>query len=346
MTSNLNLNEELAKIKPLDVHAMEEADALQKNFIKPLGSLGELENISIRIAGITGNAKNKINKKIICLFGSDHGIYDEGVSSAPQYYTGGMMKIYADKKNAGINILARQAGAELRLYDLGVRDLGCTENIITKKFLSQGSCNFLKERAMSYELAEKVIAYGISIVNDAKKEGVDLIGTGEVGMGNTTPAAACIMAALNINDSKLIGRGAGLSDMDFEKKKRVIIQALAMHKINLKDPLNIISCVGGLDIAAMTGVFIGCAIYRIPVVIDGVISIAAALLAYQLEPEIRNFMFASHESMEPAYKEAAKFIGIEAPLKLSMRLGEGTGCAIFMQIIDDAIAIINGMTTL
>lgn len=341
----MTLNDALKQITPLNTEAMNEAQELQNRFIKPSGSLGELERISIRIAGITGQPKNTLTKKIICLFGSDHGIYDEGVCSSPQEFTRKLMEVYATQQNAGINILSRQAGTELHLYDLGVKGLIEHENIITKKFMPNGTNNFLHERAMPLELAEEVIMYGINIVREAKTEGVSVIGTGEVGMSNTTPACACIMAALNTRDSSLIGRGAGLNDDMYAHKKNVILEALNFHSSNLTDPMNIISCVGGLDIAAMTGIFIGGAIYRVPVIIDGVISIAAALLAYRLEPLTREYMFASHESLEPAYNVASKFLSLTPPLKLNMRLGEGTGCAVFMHVIDDALAVINEMGT-
>ena len=335
----------LRQIKPLDSDVMGQARKLQESFVKPIGSLGELEEISIRFAGITGKVKNIAQRKIICLFGADNGIYEEGVCSSPQDFTGKLMKVYATNQNAGINILTRQAGAELRLYDLGIKNFVPHENVITHKFLPEGTNNFLHERAMSYELAEKVIEFGINIVHEAKINGVDVIGTGEVGMANTTTACACIMASLRTRNENLVGRGAGLNDQSFARKKRVVLRALDFHKDSLTDPVNILSCVGGLDIAAMTGVFIGGAVYRVPVVVDGVISIAAALLAYQLEPLTREYMFASHESQEPAYKYAAEIMNLTPALKLSMRLGEGTGCAIFMQIIDNALAIINNMGT-
>ena len=338
-----NLYETLKLIKPLNVEAIKEAEELQKNFIKPLGSLGELEKIAIKLAGITGRSKNKINKKIIFLFGSDHGIYEEGVCSSPQDFTAKLMRIYAKNKNAAINILSREANSELKIYDLGVKNLEPDKNIITKKFMENGTKNFLHGRAMDYEIAKNVIEFGISIVKNAKDNGIDLIGTGEVGMSNTTPACACIMAATNSRDKNLIGRGAGLNDEQLETKKNVILKALEIHEKNFTDPVNIISCVGGLDIAAMTGIFIGGAAYKIPVIIDGVISISAALMAYLLEPVVSEYFFASHKSLEPAYDFAANFMGLTAPLRLSMRLGEGTGCAILMQIIDDALAIMNNM---
>ena len=339
----MTLYETLRAITPLDSYAMMEAKNLLNGKVKPLGSLGLLEATAIRLAGITGRPRNTLTHKVICLFGSDHGVYSEGVCSSPQDFTRGLMHVYADSQDGGINVLARQAGAELRIYDLGVKDLGPHPNVITRKFMNDGTNSFLYGRAMSPELAESVIMFGIGLVKELKANGVDVIGTGEVGMGNTTPACACIMAATGSRDASLVGRGAGLDDEAYSHKQRVILDSLALHAESLTDPVNILSCVGGLDIAAMTGLFLGGAAYRVPVIIDGVISIAAALLAYQLEPLSQEYMFASHESPEPAFTHAAELMGIHPPLRLGMRLGEGTGCAVFMQIIDDALAIINDM---
>ena len=333
----------ISQIAPLNSQAMREAQEIQATLIKPAGSLGELESLTVQIAGITGNPRNAIPRKVICLFGSDHGIYDEGVCSSPQDFTRKLMEVYAGSQNGGINVLARQAGAELRVYDLGVKGLGEHENIITRKFLPDGTANFLHGRAMSPETVRAVISFGIDLVCDMKSEGIGLIGTGEVGMANTSPACACIMAGLKSRDASLVGRGAGLSDEAFSRKKNVILSALEFHSPNLTDSVNILSCVGGLDIAAMTGIFLGGAVYRVPVLADGVISIAGALMAYMIEPMCRDYIIASHESAEPSYVRAAEAMNLSAPLKLGMRLGEGTGCAIMMQIIDDALAIINTM---
>ena len=332
-------------ITPPNSQAMNAARELQLSLIKPAGSLGELECITVQLAGITGTIPSTVSKKAICLFGSDHGIYEEGVCSSPQDFTRRLMEVYAVSQTGAINILARQAGAELRVYDLGVKGLGQHTNIITRKFLADGTADFLHGRAMSPETVREVIAFGIDIVRDMKREGFGLIGTGEVGMGNTSPACACIMAGLGTRDDSLVGRGAGLDDEALYDKKKVILEALNFHAGNLTDPVNILSCVGGLDIAAMTGVFLGGAVYHVPVLVDGVISVAGAMMAYMIEPLTREYMIASHESAEPAYVHAAEHIGLTPCLKLGMRLGEGTGCAIMMRVIDDAIAIINGMAT-
>ena len=332
-------------ITPLDAQAMNSARDIQASLIKPAGSLGELERITIQLAGITGQPVPAVSRKAICLFGSDHGIYDEGVCSSPQDFTRRLMEVYAGSQRGAINVLARQAGAELRVYDLGVKNLEPRPGIITRKFLADGTANFLHGRAMTPETVRDVIAFGIDLVRDTKREGFGMIGTGEVGMGNTSPACACIMAGLGTRDDSLVGRGAGLDDEALYNKKKVILDALNFHAENLTDPVNILSCVGGLDIAAMTGVFLGGAVYHVPVLVDGVISVAGALMAYMIEPLTREYMIASHESAEPAYVHAAEHIGLTPCLKLGMRLGEGTGCAIMMHVIDDALAIISGMAT-
>ena len=341
----MNLEQSLHNITALNAQAMNDARELHSRFIKPLGSLGELEHIAVKLAGITGHVHNNITHSAVYLFASDNGIYDEGVCSSPQDFTRKLMLAYSDKRNAGINILSRQSNSELRLYNLGVKNLDSHEGIITHKFMSDGTKNFLHERAMSHETALEAIEYGIDLVREAKNNHVDLIATGEAGMANTTTAAACIMAALNTRDISLIGRGAGLDDEAYSRKIRVITQALRLHEKNFTDPVNILSCVGGLDIAAITGVFIGGAVYHVPVIIDGVISIAGALLAYQLNNLTREYMFASHESCEPAYNYAAGFMNLKPVLNLSMRLGEGTGAAIFIHIIRDSLTIINEMGT-
>lgn len=332
-------------IKPLDSQAVSEARKRQNELLKPVGSLGELEEISIQIAGITGRVKNSMRKKIHFLFASDHGIFDEGVSASPQYFTGALMKTYAASGGA-INALCKNSGVELKIFDLGVKNSGKISGVNSEhKFMPDGTKNFLHERSMTLATVQEVINFGINLVREHKNQNFDIIGMGEVGMGNTAPAAACIMAALGLCDENLVGRGGGLTDEAFERKKKVIISALNFHKPDKNNALEILSCVGGLDIAAMTGVFLGAALYRVPVIIDGVISISAALLAYRIEPLARDFMIPSHKSLEPAYDVAAKELKLKPFLNLNMRLGEGTGCPIAMQIIDDALAVMNEMRT-
>ena len=333
----------LKHIKPINYESIKQAQELQNSFIKPQGSLGVLEDISIKIAGITGKPRNALDKKVIFLFGSDHGVYDEGVCSSPQNFTARLMKVYANQKFGGINILAEQAGAELKLFDLGIKyfsDMGVN---INGKFLRKGSSNFLFRRAMKVSMVKNYINFGIDLVNEAKSDKINLIGVGEVGMANTTPATACIIALTQKFEAEMVGYGAGLDKQGYLRKTYTIFKGLLRHKKFTKEPLNIISCVGGPEIATMVGVFLGCAYFKIPVLVDGITSIAAALAAYKILPEVRDYLFLSNFSPEPSFKAAAEALNLEAPLNLKMRLGEGTGCAVMMKIIDDALAIINKM---
>jgi nicotinate-nucleotide--dimethylbenzimidazole phosphoribosyltransferase len=332
-------------IKPLDQDAMKAALEYQDSLVKPAGSLGRLEEISIQMAGITGKIKNKLEKKIHFVLGADNGIYDEGVAAAPQQFTNLLMGFYARGVKCGINVLCNRAGVDLKIVDMGVKGELTHPNIISNK-LMDGTGNFYRELAMPVEITEKAIEAGIGFARYAYENHYSIIGTGEVGMANTTTAAACIIAALGVEDAGgYIGRGAGLTDEAFEHKKEVILASLAKHKPDSNDVIDILSKVGGLDIAGLCGLFIGAAYYRIPIIIDGVISIAAALLAYKLNPLAREFMIPSHISEEPAYKAAAEHLKLEPLLNLKMRLGEGTGCPIAMQIVEDALEIINTMNT-
>jgi nicotinate-nucleotide--dimethylbenzimidazole phosphoribosyltransferase len=337
-----------ADIDPLDDQCMEEAAGYQNRLLKPAGSLGQLEALAIQIAGITRQLHNRADRKIHFLFGSDHGVYEEGVSASPQNFTRVLMELYAKDGGCGITVLCNHVGVDLKLIDMGVRDLA-PHPAIDRRFclMPEGTDNFARGvPAMPREIAEQAIEAGIQLTREASAAGYKIVGTGEVGMGNTTPAAACIMAALGIDDPDLaVGRGGGLTDEAFETKKRVILRALREHKPDPTDPLDILSKVGGLDVAGMMGVFLGAARYRLPVVIDGVISIAAALLAILAAPLSKGFMIPSHLSQEPGYGLAMRHLGLAPLLNLGMRLGEGSGCPIAMQVVDDALAVMNSMNT-
>jgi nicotinate-nucleotide--dimethylbenzimidazole phosphoribosyltransferase len=339
------MQEFISGIKPLNAAAMRQASQYQDTLVKPAGSLGRLEEISIQIAGITGIVKTKLDKKIHFVLGADNGIYDEGVAAAPQEFTNLLMGFYARNVKCGINVLCNRAGVDLKLVDMGIKGALNFPNIISHK-LMDGTGNFFVDKAMTRETAQKAIEIGIGLARYAHENGYSIIGTGEVGMANTATAAACIIAALGVDDAgQYIGRGAGLTDEAYEHKKEVIVSALARLKPEKNDVIDILSKVGGLDIAGLCGLFIGAAFYRIPIVVDGVISIAAALLAYRLNPLAKEFMIPSHISEEPAYKAASEHMELEPILNLKMRLGEGTGCPFAMQIVDDALAIINDMNT-
>ena len=334
-------------IRPLDKNVMRDALGHQDRLLKPAGSLGRLEALAVQVAGITGRLHNEIDKKAHFLFASDHGIYDEGVSGSPQNFTRTLLDLYAENAGCGINVLCNHVGVDLKLVDMGVKE-SQPHPAVDRRFylMPQGTNNFAIEPAMPPEIALKAIQAGIELAGEAKRDGYKILGTGEVGMANTTPAAACIMASLDIGDPGVaVGRGGGLTDDAFEKKQQVIVRALKTHTPNPSDPLDVLSKVGGLDIAGMTGVFLGAAYHRLPVVIDGVISVAAALLAFKAAPLAKEFMIPSHLSQEPGYGIAVRHMGLTPLLNLGMRLGEGSGCPIAMQVMEDALALMNVMNT-
>ncbi|MDR2529026.1 MAG: nicotinate-nucleotide--dimethylbenzimidazole phosphoribosyltransferase [Synergistaceae bacterium] len=348
MNDTLDLIARVKKeIGPLDVKATREAMSYQDRLLKPAGSLGRLEAIAAQFAGITGQLRNSAERKVHFLFGSDHGVYAAGVSASPQEFTRRLMEFYARGEGCGINVLCGHVGVELRLVDMGVKDLKPHPSIDSRfRLMPEGAWNFAHGPAMTRKTAREAVEAGIKLAGEAKRDGFQIVGTGEVGMGNTTPAAACIMAALEIQDpAQAVGRGGGLTDEAFENKKRVITEALRAREPDPLDALDILSKVGGLDIGGMMGVFLGAARHRLPVVVDGVISAAAALLAALIAPDAKGYMIPSHISQEPGYALAARRLGITPYLNLGMRLGEGTGCPIMMQVVDDALALMNSMNT-
>lgn len=341
----INLSEISKGISPLNKEAMELAAARQNSLVKPMGSLGRLEDISIQLSGITGELRQDIDKKILFLFAADNGVYEQGIAASPQNLTNLLLSFYGADMGCAINIICRHNNVELKLIDIGVIGELDYTNIINERLMS-GTKNFYNEPAMSPEIVLNAVEIGIKYAKYASDNGYKLIGNGEVGMGNTTTAAACIMAALGINDSEIaVGRGAGLTDEAFENKKRVVEHGLLLHKPKRDDIIDILSKVGGLDIASLVGLYIGAAYYKIPIIIDGVISISAALLAFTFNPLTKDYMIPSHISKEPAYALASDKMGLNPMLNLGMRLGEGTGCPLAMGIIENAVAIMNTMNT-
>lgn len=341
--------EELQKIieniKGADEHALKQAVERQNNLLKPKGSLGALEDISIKLAGITGKMNNEADKRILFLFGADNGVYDEGVAATPQYFTKILINSYADNVGTGINVITKSCNTDLKFIDMGIKGGINHKNIDNRNLMINGTNNFAVDKAIPYDIVIKAIKIGIEYAKYAKDKGYNVIGNGEIGMANTTTAAACIMALVKSSNKKLVGRGAGLTDNQLEKKREVIRKAITKYNLFHAEPFEILSCVGGLDIAAMTGLYLGAAYYRLPIVIDGLISISAALMAYNIKNEVKDFMFTSHHSEEPAYLRAVNALGLEPMLNLHMRLGEGSGCPIAMQIIENACHIMNNMQT-
>jgi len=339
------MNSEIKKlinsIEPLDKNALQAAKDRQAKLAKPPGSLGQLEDISVQIAGITGRVKNRIEKCRVIVLCADNGIIEEGVSSAPRSVTMAQA-VNMTRHLTGMSALASYFGNDIVVADLGIADEYDCPQIQNCK-LMPGTRNFLKEDAMDRETAEKAILIGASLAAKAAEDDFDAVGVGEMGIGNTSTSSAVLSVLTGLSIEEVTGRGGGLTDSAFAHKKEVLEKAIALRCPDKEDVIDVLSKVGGLDIAAMCGVFLGAAANRIPVVIDGFISVVAALCAERLCPAAKEYMFPSHESYEPGYTAAIKELGLKPWLALGMRLGEGSGCPIAFQVMKAACAAMNGM---
>jgi nicotinate-nucleotide--dimethylbenzimidazole phosphoribosyltransferase len=337
------LKETISSITAADRDAVKKAWRYIDNLTKPLGSLGKLEEIGARFAGITGQVFNKVNRKTIIVMCSDNGICEEGVSSADQIITQVMTEGIPEMKT-GVGVLASFANADVTVVDIGVKGDIINPKVISRK-VNNGTANICKGHAMTREEAVKAIEIGIEITDNLCIEGYDLLGTGEMGIGNTSTSVAVIAALLDVDVEELVGRGAGLTNEQFEKKKNVLKKALEINKPDKEDVIDVISKVGGFDIAGMCGCFLSAARNKKPILIDGVISCAAALCAYILKPETKDYMFTSHKSEEKAVNYVFEHIGLQPVLDLNMRLGEGSGCPLAFNVIEAALYMVNNMAT-
>lgn len=319
------------------------AKKILDNLAKPLGSLGQLEDIAIKLSGITGDISNPMKNRQLIVMSSDNGVVEEGVSCCPQNITV-IQTINMIRGLTGVGVLAKHAGAKLKVVDIGINADVDYPGLYDRK-IRKSTWNISKGPAMTREEAIKSIEIGIRMVEEAVKEGVQILGTGEMGIGNTSTSSAIIMALSGYSADAVVGKGAGLTEEAFENKKRVISQALMVNKPDKNDPVDVLSKVGGFDIGGMAGCFIGAAYYRIPILIDGLISAAAALLAYKFNPLVVDYMFPSHCSAEPGYKIIMEELKLQPMLNLDMRLGEGSGCAVSFNILDAANEIITNMAT-
>ena len=339
----------------LDEAAVKEAKARQEVLAKPTGALGTLEDISIQLAGITGKTKNSMTKQAIVIMSADNGVVEEGVASAPQSVTLSQT-INFTRHLTGVSSMAKYFDIDLLVVDTGVKmaipsslytdemtEEGRLTSKITNRRIADGTRNLAKEPAMTEDEALRAVMIGIEAAKAIKDCDYDIFGVGEMGIGNTT-TSACVLAALcGKAGEEVVGRGGGLNDEGFAKKIRIVDDAI--RGLDPSDVLGILARVGGFDICAMTGAFLGAAYYRIPVVIDGYISAVAALCAYRLAPKAVNFMFGSHLSKEKGSVIAMDALGINPYFNLGMRLGEGSGCPISFKIIETACAAMNGMAT-
>lgn len=333
----------LRQIAPLDTACMDRARERQEMLAKPPGSLGKLERYAVRLAGIRGAICPRVEKCRVLVFAADNGVVAEGVSSAPSSVTLSQV-VNMTRHVTGMSALAHYFGDEVVIADVGIDTDAPIPNVRNEK-IRRSTGNIAKEPAMTRAQALAAVDVGIRLAQEAARDGVDAVGVGEMGIGNTTTSAAVLAALTGRAPETLAGRGGGLTDAAFARKKRVLAQALALHRPQADDPIGVLAAVGGLDLAAMTGAFLGCAAQRVPAVVDGFISVVAALCAVRLCPQARDYLFLSHASYELGYRVAAQALDMEPCLLLDMRLGEGSGCPIFFQILKAACAAANGMAT-
>ena len=336
-------NETISGIGRLDNAIMAKVQKRLDNLTKPQGSLGRLEELAKHISGITGKESPTLKHKIIFTLAADHGVTEEGVSAYPKEVTPQMVYNFL-RGGAGINVLAKQVGARVIIVDIGVAEKLSTSGHKDCK-INLGTRNFTKGPAMSREEAIKSIETGIRLVEDEKLKGIDIIGTGDMGIGNTTPSSAITAVFTDCKVEDVTGYGTGINESGWAKKVESIKKGIAVNKPDASDPIDVLAKVGGYEIGGIAGVILGAARHRIPVVIDGFISGAGALIATKLASQAKDFIIASHCSQERGHKYALYHMDLKPLLDLNLRLGEGTGAALAMSLCESAVRILNEMAT-
>ena len=341
----MKLTEIIKQIRPLDQVSMQAARERQNQLTKPAGSLGRLEELSIQLAGIQRRAMPGIKDKAVIVMAGDHGVTAEGVSAYPQEVTPQMVLNFLGG-GAAINVLARHAGARVVVVDMGVaNDIPSADANLIRRRVGPGTMNLAQGPAMKREQAEESIQSGIEVALAEISKGADILGTGDMGIGNTTPSAAIACALMNVAAEKIAGRGTGVDDDGLKRKISVIEKALAVNKPNPKDGLDVLSKVGGFEIGGLAGVMIGAASKHVPVMVDGFISTAAAMIAVTLAPECRQYLIAAHRSKENGHALMLEWLGIKPLLDFDLRLGEGTGAALGISMAEAACKVLSEMAT-
>ena len=330
-------------IYPLEKKYMQQAQARLDRLIKPTGSLGKMESICAQLAGIYGKKYFDTSKKIIISFAGDHGVYEEGVAPDPQNITILQFQNFPKRIN-GVGTISKFVGADVLAVDVGINCDEKIEGVLDYK-IRKGTSNMAKGPAMTRKEAEKCISIGIEMAEKCIQEDYTVIGIGEMGIANTTPSTAIISVFADCDPKEITGMGAGLKKELIMHKADVIRKSIELNKPNPKDAIDVLSKVGGFEIGAMAGVIIGCAANRIPVVLDGFISYAAALLAYHINPKTKEYMIASQLSAEPGAKKALDMMELKPFLDMDMRLGEGSGAALAFNIIEASNYVYKNMAT-
>ena len=338
------LSNTIEMIKPLDEGAMAEARARQDRLTKPQGSLGRLEELSIQLAGIQGKPIPQIRHKAIITMAGDHGVVAEKIGNWPQEVTAQMVYNFL-LGGAGINVIARHVGARIIVVDMGVAgELEANPQLLSRK-VAPGTQNMSLGPAMTREEAIKAVETGIEIVATEVAKGLDMVGTGDMGIGNTTASSAICAVMTGRPVAEVTGRGTGITDEQLTHKVEVINRALAVNRPDLTQSLDVLAKVGGFEIGGLVGVMLAAAAHRIPVVIDGFISGAAALIAVAMSPGLKDFLIAAHLSAEAGHRLLLKHLGLKPLLDLGMRLGEGTGAALGIFLSETATRVLAEMST-
>ncbi len=334
----------LPPIPPLDHQAESLAWQRQATLTKPPGSLGRLEELSIQLAAITGQPRPSLTRKAVIVMAGDHSVTAEGVSAYAAEVTSQMVLNFL-RGGAAINVLARQAGARVVVVDVGVAfDFEPQPGLASRK-VARGTRNMDRGPAMTRAEAEQAIAVGLQVVEAEIASGLDLVATGDMGIGNTTPSAAITAVLSGFPVALVTGRGTGVDDAGLARKVSVIERAIALNRPDPRDPLDVLTKVGGLEIAGLVGVILGGAAQRLPVVIDGFISGAAALVAAGLAPQVKPYLIAAHQSVEIGHRIVLEHLGLRPLLDLGLRLGEGTGAALAFHLVEASTRILNEMAT-
>ncbi len=337
------LHEVLKNIHPVDTSRTALIQARLDNLTKPQGSLGRLEELARRYCLITGKDKPQIRNKMIFTFAGDHGVAEEGVSAFPRDVTAQMVYNFI-RGGAGVNVLAKHCGVRVVVVDMGVdHDFEPMEGLEIRK-IGRGTKNMTTGPAMTREEAERAVLAGVELV-EKYHDGLDILGTGDMGIGNTTPSSAIVSVVTGTDPEKVTGRGTGIDDKSLKHKVAVIKKAIAVNRPDPKDALDVLAKVGGFEIAGIAGLVLGAALNKIPVVIDGFISTAGALVAAELNPLVKGYIIAAHQSVEIGHRKMLEHLEQIPLLDLNLRLGEGTGAALGISLVEAGVRILTEMAT-
>ena len=340
----MSIESVISRIQPLDQTAMTAARARQDMLTKPQGSLGRLESLSIQVAGITGQVRPRIEHKVVTVMAGDHGVVKEGVSAFPQEVTPQMVLNFL-RGGAAINVLAKHVGARVVIVDMGVAAAMEPHPELVNRRVAAGTANIARGPAMTPAQAGEAILNGVDVVEAEIARGLDILATGDMGIGNTTPSAAIACLVTRRSANEIVGRGTGVDDEGLRRKIVAVENALEVNRPDPQDGLDILSKVGGFEIGGLAGAILGAAANRRPVVIDGFISTAAAIVAVTLAPQVRDYLIAAHCSQELGHRLMMDWLGVQPLLDMHMRLGEGTGAALAISLVEASCKILDEMAT-